>query len=68
MADLPRAGDHGVRSTAGRLATETKQAFKTTEFWSFVVIVAAILISAAAATPRAPTSSSPATPGSTSRS
>jgi hypothetical protein len=29
------------------LATETKQAFKTTEFWSFVAIVAAILISAA---------------------
>ena len=48
MADLPRAGDHGVRSTAGRLATETKQAFKTTEFWSFVVVTAAILISAAA--------------------
>jgi hypothetical protein len=31
-----------------RLATETKQAFKTTEFWSFVAIVVAILVSAAA--------------------
>jgi hypothetical protein len=30
-----------------RLSTETKQAFKTTEFWGFVGIVAAILISAA---------------------
>jgi hypothetical protein len=48
MADLPRAGDHGVRGAAGRLATETKQAFKTTEFWSFVVVAIAILVSAAA--------------------
>lgn len=31
-----------------RLTTETKQAFKTSEFWSFVVIVVAILASAAA--------------------
>ena len=31
-----------------RLATETKQAFKTTEFWSFVVVVVGILVSAAA--------------------
>jgi hypothetical protein len=30
-----------------RLTTETKQAFKTTEFWSFVGVVAMILISAA---------------------
>ena len=30
-----------------RLATETKQAFKTTEFWAMVGLVAAILISAA---------------------
>src|SRR3954447_11441940 len=34
----PRAG--GVR----RLATETKQAFKTTEFWVYVVAVIAVLI------------------------
>ncbi|HEX8065829.1 MAG TPA: hypothetical protein VF520_04800 [Thermoleophilaceae bacterium] len=31
-----------------RLATETKQAFKTTEFWAFAVVTVAILISAAA--------------------
>ena len=30
-----------------RLTTETKQAFKTTEFWAMVGVVAAILISAA---------------------
>ena len=29
-----------------RLATETKAAFKTTEFWSFVVVVVTILLSA----------------------
>jgi uncharacterized membrane protein YcjF (UPF0283 family) len=33
---------------ARRLATETKQAFKTTEFWSFVIVVVGILVSAAA--------------------
>ncbi|MFN2611904.1 MAG: hypothetical protein ABR536_00870 [Solirubrobacterales bacterium] len=31
-----------------RLTTETKQAFKTTEFWAFAAVVVAILISAAA--------------------
>ena len=31
-----------------RLTTETKQAFKTTEFWAMVGVVVAILISAAA--------------------
>jgi hypothetical protein len=31
-----------------RLSTETKQAFKTSEFWSFAVVVVAILVSAAA--------------------
>jgi hypothetical protein len=30
-----------------RLTTETKQAFKTTEFWAMVGVVAAILVSAA---------------------
>jgi hypothetical protein len=30
-----------------RLSTETKQAFKTTEFWAMVGVVAAILVSAA---------------------
>jgi hypothetical protein len=36
------------RGLARRLTTETKQAFKTTEFWAMVVVVVAILISAAA--------------------
>ena len=30
-----------------RLATETKQAFKTTEFWAMVGVIVAILIAAA---------------------
>ena len=33
--------------TARRLTTETKQAFKTTEFWAMVGLILAILISAA---------------------
>lgn len=37
-----------ARRTTERLSTETKHAFKTTEFAAFVVIVVAILISAAA--------------------
>ena len=37
----------GVGNAARRLATETKQAFKTTEFWSFAAVVVAILLSAA---------------------
>lgn len=46
-------GRHEGRATdvgrhVRRLATETKQAFKTTEFWSFLVVVVAILVSAAA--------------------
>ena len=32
---------------ARRLATETKQAFKTTEFWAMVGLIVAILVSAA---------------------
>jgi hypothetical protein len=35
-------------SLARRLTTETKQAFKTTEFWAMVGVVVAILVSAAA--------------------
>jgi hypothetical protein len=46
-AGAPENGNASVGSRALRLATETKAAFKTTEFWSFVVVVAAILISAA---------------------
>jgi hypothetical protein len=39
-----------VRREGGirRLTTETKQAFKTTEFWAMVGVVVAILVSAAA--------------------
>jgi hypothetical protein len=37
----------GIARTARRMATETKQAFKTTEFWAMVGLVVAILISAA---------------------
>jgi hypothetical protein len=44
--------DQGTRGAGGglarRLSTETKQAFKTTEFWAFVVAAVAILVSAAA--------------------
>jgi hypothetical protein len=40
----PRTGvDRGAR----RLMTETKQAFKTTEFWAMLGLVVVILISAA---------------------
>jgi hypothetical protein len=35
-------------SFARRLTTETKQAFKTTEFWGMVAVIVAILVSAAA--------------------
>jgi hypothetical protein len=35
------------RSLARRLTTETKQAFKTTEFWAMAGVIVAILISAA---------------------
>jgi len=37
----------GTPSLARRLTTETKQAFKTTEFWAMVGVVVAILVSAA---------------------
>jgi hypothetical protein len=42
----------GVERTANRgpvrrLATETKQAFKTTEFWAMVAVIVAILVAAA---------------------
>ena len=33
---------------SNRLATETKAAFKTTEFWAMVAVIVAILVSAAA--------------------
>jgi uncharacterized membrane protein len=39
---------NGSRGVVRRLATETKQAFKTTEFWAMVVVIVGILVSAAA--------------------
>jgi hypothetical protein len=35
------------RGVVRRLSTETKQAFKTTEFWAMVGVIVAILVSAA---------------------
>jgi hypothetical protein len=43
----PRTDSVGRESRIRRLTTETKQAFKTTEFWGMVGVIAAILISAA---------------------
>jgi uncharacterized membrane protein YcjF (UPF0283 family) len=40
-------GDGTVAHRARRLATETKAAFKTTEFWAMLGLIAAILVSAA---------------------
>ena len=49
-----RAGGTGAsadrsagRGVVRRLSTETKQAFKTTEFWAMVVVIVGILIAAA---------------------
>jgi hypothetical protein len=39
--------ENGRGGALRRLTTETKQAFKTTEFWAMVGLVVAILISAA---------------------
>lgn len=38
----------GRETLVRRLRTETKQAFKTTEFWAMVGVIVAILVSAAA--------------------
>jgi uncharacterized membrane protein YcjF (UPF0283 family) len=43
-----RAATAGRASVARRITTETKRAFKTTEFWSFVVVAVGILVAAAA--------------------
>ena len=44
-----RPGDTTGRPSFGRrLVTETKAAFKTTEFWAMVVVIVGILVSAAA--------------------
>ena len=42
-ADTRRSGG-GLSRATRRLATETKQAFKTTEFWAMAALVVAILI------------------------
>jgi hypothetical protein len=42
-ADTRRSGGALSRATR-RLATETKQAFKTTEFWAMVALIVAVLI------------------------
>ena len=46
--DTTQSGATGARGFGRRLTTETKSAFKTTEFWTMIVLVLAILISAAA--------------------
>jgi hypothetical protein len=45
-ADTARRNSTITRATR-RLATETKQAFKTTEFWAMIGLIVAILVSAA---------------------
>jgi hypothetical protein len=42
-----RADRPAGRTSVRRLATETKQAFKTTEFWAMVGVIVAILVAAA---------------------
>ena len=45
--DAPtQAGNRG--GALRRLTTETKQSFKTSEFWAMVVVIVGILVSAAA--------------------
>jgi uncharacterized membrane protein YcjF (UPF0283 family) len=47
-ASTNRADTNGTsRSRLRRLTTETKQAFKTTEFWGMVAVIVGILVSAA---------------------
>ena len=43
----PRADSVRHPGVIRRLTTETKQAFKTTEFWAMVGVIVAILVSAA---------------------
>jgi hypothetical protein len=40
----PRAADHNAGGTLRRLTTETKSAIKTTEFYSYLVVLAGILL------------------------
>lgn len=46
-ARAPRTDSVRREGRVRRLTTETKQAFKTTEFWGMVGVIAAILVSAA---------------------
>jgi uncharacterized membrane protein YjgN (DUF898 family) len=41
-----RTTGRGGTRVASRLATETKQAFKTTEFWAFIAAVVGVLVAA----------------------
>ena len=43
-ADLTRRSSGGLGAAAQRLATETKAFFKTSEWWTYLAIVIAILI------------------------
>jgi hypothetical protein len=45
--DAPAFRTNGGRSTVARLATETKAAFKTTEFFAFLGVLAGLLIAGA---------------------
>ena len=47
--DGVRAGNDrpAGRSAIRRISTETKQAFKTTEFWAMIVVIVGILVAAA---------------------
>jgi hypothetical protein len=47
MTDRETNGAAAPRSTVRRLTTETKAAFKTTEFFAFVAVLAGILIAGA---------------------
>ena len=47
VADRDTNGAAAPRTTSRRLSTETKAAFKTTEFFAFVAVLAGILIAGA---------------------
>ena len=47
-AETVRARGAAPRGVVARLTTETKQAFKTTEFWAMLGVIAGILVAAAA--------------------
>src|SRR3954447_5558438 len=42
-----RAGPRSAPRAFARLTTETKHAFKTTEFWAMVAVIAGILVASA---------------------